>query len=253
MADANLDDFFAKKDKTKKKSKAKYTANDILAQQETETKSKKTGAKKKKAKDKLSKENPQAKSNSKEDKKAEDEEWADFQEEEEADYSGLRIKELQISKEEEEERENTEGDDDIEDDGSGEKSTKKSTVQGPWNIQNAPQPIKEPEPVKSEPEPIKEPVKDDTPAKPAKYIPPAARQAALLPKSIAPQRGRKKNAPNIQSEEDFPTLGGAGPDPEFERNRGTYEQVRGGHRQSDDHKQSVKLQLGNKFDALSTD
>jgi hypothetical protein len=35
MEDSSLDDFFAKKDKTKKKNKSKLTPSDILAQQET--------------------------------------------------------------------------------------------------------------------------------------------------------------------------------------------------------------------------
>ena len=38
MADSSLDDFFAKKDKSKKKNKAKYTATDILAKQGEEPK-----------------------------------------------------------------------------------------------------------------------------------------------------------------------------------------------------------------------
>lgn len=47
-------------------------------------------------------------------------------------------------------------------------------------------------------------------AAPKKYIPPAQRQAAQTGSSN-PIRRKPKEAPNIQSEEDFPTLGGALP------------------------------------------
>lgn len=47
MAESSLDDFFAKKDKSKKKSKSKITPGDILSQQEKEL-----GSKKKKKKNK---------------------------------------------------------------------------------------------------------------------------------------------------------------------------------------------------------
>lgn len=59
------------------------------------------------------------------------------------------------------------------------------------------------------------------PSKPTKYVPPAVRAAAAAASSGASpgepsrpsQLRRKKVAPNIQSEDDFPTLGGgaAGP------------------------------------------
>lgn len=48
MAESSLDDFFAKKDKSKKKNKSKITPGDILSQQEKELGSKKEKRKKKK-------------------------------------------------------------------------------------------------------------------------------------------------------------------------------------------------------------
>lgn len=48
MAESSLDDFFAKKDKSKKKSKSKITPGDILSQQEKELGSKKKTKKKNK-------------------------------------------------------------------------------------------------------------------------------------------------------------------------------------------------------------
>jgi hypothetical protein len=50
--DNDLDDFFAKKDKSKKKTKSKFTVDDILqAKKENEEKSKKGKSSKKKSKD----------------------------------------------------------------------------------------------------------------------------------------------------------------------------------------------------------
>ena len=43
---------------------------------------------------------------------------------------------------------------------------------------------------------------------PKKYVPPAQRHAALNPAGNPIARRSNKKAPNIQSEEDFPTLGG---------------------------------------------
>ena len=71
-----------------------------------------------------------------------------------------------------------------------------------------------------------EPKEDSTPKGPAKYIPPAQRAAAAAaargespatqsgPTIPAHLRGRKKAAPNLTSEEDFPTLGGGAPPPQ---------------------------------------
>jgi hypothetical protein len=64
-----------------------------------------------------------------------------------------------------------------------------------------------PEPPPQEPEPAKE---DE--AKPRKYVPPGAR-AGSSSSSGTPSRltsRRKRTAPNLHSEDDFPTLGGGG-------------------------------------------
>ena len=61
---------------------------------------------------------------------------------------------------------------------------------------------------------VEEPVSKPT----GKYVPPGARHAAATPRSSMQARGRKKTAPNIQSEEDFPTLGVAAPNmPDYDR------------------------------------
>ncbi|XP_064613151.1 protein CDV3 homolog A-like [Liolophura sinensis] len=102
MADASLDDFFAKKDKRTKKSKGKLTPTELLVKQESEQQK---SQKKKKDKDKSQNRQTQSSSTTGTSTAVaqEDQEWKEFEEETEKDYTGLRIQNLQISKEEEDE------------------------------------------------------------------------------------------------------------------------------------------------------
>ena len=84
MADTSLDDFFAKKDKKKKTGK-KSKNSDL-----DDVKEKKKD--KKKDQDKL---NSGLSNNL---KGKDDEEWNDFEEEKETDYTGLKIQNMQIGK-----------------------------------------------------------------------------------------------------------------------------------------------------------
>lgn len=244
MEDSSLDDFFAKKDKTKKKNKSKLTPSDILAQQETGVK---------KTKKKKDKENEDVS----EERKAtnDDENWVDFEQETETDYSGLRIQNLQITnKDGEEEEEETNENEDEED---GETRQKKEELSGPWNKSTQPQSsqpaqIAMPEPPPPEPEPAKE----DEP-KPRKYVPPGARAGGSS--SVTPSRltaRRKKTAPNLHSEDDFPTLGGGGASDvrswgNNSDSRGDFEKVQSGGRNIDDStKVNQQLTLGNRYSSL---
>lgn len=62
---------------------------------------------------------------------------------------------------------------------------------------------------------VTEPSKEEASSKgPSKYVPPgmrAAQAAAASSSGPTPLRRGKKNAPNISSEEDFPTLGMVAP------------------------------------------
>ncbi|RUS90203.1 hypothetical protein EGW08_002082 [Elysia chlorotica] len=192
MADSSLDDFFAKKDKSKKKVKSK--GEDDTAKQ--------TKKDSKKKRDKDSGLNTNNILNNQE-----DEEWKDFEEEKKADYTGLRIQTLQIASKEEQDKESGDGDDDG-DDEDGEHRGKKDGASGPWAKYNSSH--SEPSQPKSQPDVVKE----AAPAAPkgtGKYVPPAQRYAATSTASSNPMAGarRKKEAPNMHSEVDFPTLGGA--------------------------------------------
>lgn len=247
----DLDDFFAKKDKSKKKTKSKFTVDDILqAKKENEEKLKKSKAKKK-AKDANQ---PEGLTGLK--IEGDDEEWVEIEDELEKDYTGLRVQNLQITGKGDDERQDgssqkEEGDDDSRD-----------AVQGPWKaLGTAPSNVSNPSNAAPEPAAtVVEPVARDkevlkTPG--GKYVPPQMRRAQGETPVVAVTSGSskfsargKKNAPNVNSQEDFPTLGSFAEPSEG----AAFERIRGGARQVDDPaNQHMKLSIGNKFDALNAD
>ncbi|CAG5131014.1 unnamed protein product [Candidula unifasciata] len=192
MADSSLDDFFAKKDKNKRKPKAKpEIAADIEAKKD----------KKKKDKDKenvASGGQTNVLLN-----QQEDEEWKDYEVEREVDYTGLRIQTLKMSKEDpDKEGGDGNGDGDDED----ENKLKRDGASGPWNKSGAQASSAGPAESNAHAEVTKEEPVGKTPGK---YVPPAQRLGASGPSSSKQSSSRKKkDAPNVNSEEDFPTLGG---------------------------------------------
>ncbi|XP_052254008.1 protein CDV3 homolog isoform X1 [Dreissena polymorpha] len=215
MADDNLDDFFAKKDKSKKKTKSsKLTPSDILAKSEESVKKEK---KSKKDKDKTQSSNSSTITdisglivNPKE-----EEEWKEVEEEKEKDYSGLRIANLQIAdKVEEGEEEGDENQDEDNEDGEG-KERRDKGEQGPWKsgATTVPTAVQPEHPAT----PVEEPKKEE-PKPTGKYVPPSQRAAAAAGGTTTPSGPtvpshlrRKKEMPNLKSEEEFPTLGGNAP------------------------------------------
>ncbi|XP_071452255.1 protein CDV3 homolog isoform X2 [Hetaerina americana] len=204
---ADLDDFFAKKDKRKAKGK-KFTTADEIAKKLEETGKKTKDTKKEKEKQSIPVSTPGQESDEpvQQQQQQEDDEWKEF-EEEKKDYSGLKIQNLQLSDPEEE------GEDDEEEEEheneAGEKVMRKKVPAGPWKM---PQPEKEEEPVEEEKEDDKsnEDKKDEKPAGPGEtggstYRAPHLRHAQ---QPLAPlrMRAKTKTAPDINSEEYFPTL-----------------------------------------------
>ncbi|XP_065288224.1 protein CDV3 homolog isoform X2 [Dermacentor albipictus] len=128
MADSSLDQFFAKKDKNKKKTKGKVTSEQIAKKMADSGE----GAEKSLKKDKDKQENSSGKLSVTIPSLAQgEEEWNDFEEEKEVDYSGLRIQALTIAeKEKEEEAAREQLDED------GEDSQQAGDQQsGPWKVQ----------------------------------------------------------------------------------------------------------------------
>ncbi|CAL1546959.1 unnamed protein product [Lymnaea stagnalis] len=239
MADSSLDDFFAKKDKSKKKSKPKSGTTgggDVDGGLKSTKKDKKT-----KEKDKQGSSGGVSNVLT---NQQEDEEWKDFEEEKEKDYSGLRIQTLQIAKEQED-RDGAEGDD-SRDDEDGDNRDRRDGASGPWNKSNMPQTAAPnlPQVHHSDHD------KDESVAKaPAKYVPPAQRHAAQSANSTSsfPASRKKKEAPNVNSEEDFPTLGG-GPAPGKSQQYSS--SVSSDLMENPHQRRGINLTLENKFSAL---
>ncbi|XP_076241187.1 protein CDV3 homolog [Calliopsis andreniformis] len=241
---ADLDDFFAKKDRKKAKGK-KFTTTEEIAKKLEET-GKRLG--KSKSKDKPL--NPEGE----ETQQTEDEdEWRDF-EEEKKDYTGLKIGNLTLNESLDVESDDEKGTGDNSSDGeSGEGGTKHS---GPWKKPELP-----PQPEVVEPPPPPPPV---TTSAGSSYKPPHLRN--MPPVAASPRQRGKNIAPDIHSEEYFPTLNSkqqpgvesSGPWGRRKRDEGTFEEVRnkGGSRSysmPDAQAQAPKLSLGNKYGALSQD
>ncbi|XP_046814075.1 protein CDV3 homolog [Vespa crabro] len=243
---ADLDDFFAKKDRKKAKGK-KFTTTEEVAKKLEET-----GKRSEKMKSKEKPLNPEGE----ETQQIEDEdEWKEFEVEEKKDLRGLKIGNLSVKETIDVESDDERGTGDNSSDGEIGENTVKI---GPW---------KKPE-VLQQSEVVEE-VTSAAAATPAvqttstySYVPPHLRNPVVM---SAPRPRAKNVAPDIHSEEYFPTLSSrpqsnesTGPWGRRKREEGTFEEVRnrGGSRSysiQESQAQTPKLSLGNKYGALSQD
>ncbi|CAL1679901.1 unnamed protein product [Lasius platythorax] len=248
MADhgVNLDDFFAKKDRKKAKGKKFATTDDVAKKLEE------TGKRVEKPKPKEKPANPEGE----ESQHTEDEdEWKEF-EEEKKDYSGLKIGHLTVNDSIDAESDDERGAGENSSDGeSGEGGTKHS---GPW---------KKPDLSTASSTEVPE-VTVAPPAPPvvstgSSYKAPHLRNQSTF---TSPRPRGRNVAPDIHSEEYFPTLNakpqqsnGSNPWGRKRRDEGTFEEVvrnRGSsrsHNVTESQVQVPKLSLGNKYGALSQD
>ncbi|XP_064470921.1 protein CDV3 homolog isoform X2 [Ornithodoros turicata] len=245
MADSSLDQFFAKKDKSKKaKTKSKVTSEQIAKKiQEDPGKKDEKSQKKDKAENSTGKE---------------DEEWKDFEEEKERDYSGLRIHALTLAEKEKEEEGAKEGQMEDENADSPSQGEQQS---GPWKVQSGmaaaadscapPEPEPEPEPV-PEPEP-----KETKPTQPQAYRPPHLRSSSGRTQSTPGGGGGRRGnhtTYDFTSEEQFPCLGAAVDGSKVRQGESvdrSFTSVKHGLRNREDiSQQHVKLDLENKYSAL---
>ncbi|KAJ3647535.1 hypothetical protein Zmor_019406 [Zophobas morio] len=235
---ADLDDFFAKKDRKKSKNTKKFSTTDEVAKK-LEDNAKKS--------EKLKKERvPEGDETST--PVHDQDEWKDF-EEEKKDYSGLKIGNLTIASPPEGSTGATEASTEQQT-GCDEAGPDNEKKVGPWKRVDVE--VQE-EPVKVEKKPEAPPVKTIGGA----YVPPSMRnQSQQAP--VQPSRLRSKAAPDIHNEEFFPTLSKTS-DHRKNRSEGTFEVVQhsraGSHRQVEQAKassgQGPKLSLENRYNTLS--
>ncbi|XP_002737108.1 protein CDV3 homolog [Saccoglossus kowalevskii] len=260
MGDKALDDFFAKKDKKKKvKSKQKFTTTDGIAKKLTEGPSKKKKDREETRtsssvtsssvttpdnQNKIDEKDPGTK------KENEETEWKEFDSPEEKDYTGLGIKALQIA-----ERADTDDNEPEEDeyDDEGELIIKpKDVATGPWKSMDASAPA-----TAAAPSPASVPEIDTSKSvQGGVYRPPGARMAKTTTAVSQHHRGGKQKAPDVHSEQQFPTLAASLEKPPagsdiYDKH---FEKVtRGGRASTDDlpGSRGPKLDLENKYQALS--
>lgn len=245
---ADLDDFFAKKDRKKAKGK-KFTTTDEVAKKLEETGKR---VEKTKLKDKpLNQENEEIQHIEDED------EWKEFQEEKK-DYSGLKIGNLTVGESTDVESDNEKGTGDNSSDGESGENARRSKA---WN-KSEPLPPQPGETVEEIPMPAPTPAPAPAPAAhtgSSSYKPPHLRNVSTV--SASPKVRAKNVAPDIHSEEYFPTLNSKQPTTESsgawgrrKKDEGTFEEVRNrGSNKSYSVQESAepKLSLGNKYSALS--
>ncbi|CAG9813781.1 unnamed protein product [Phaedon cochleariae] len=243
---ADLDDFFAKKDRKKSKTTKKFATTEEVAKKLEDTARKTEKQKKERV--------PEGEVDSSAPIHEQDE-WKDF-EEEKKDYTGLKIGNLAITA-------NSDGNqsakepnsEDSKEDEMGQEMEKKS---GPWKRID-------PNEVQEEVVVVKEKRPEPTPApseSKSSYVAPRLRSTpgGGGGQQVAPLRHRSKVAPDIHNEESFPGLSKTG---DYKRNRseGAFEVVQQNrstsYRQAEQSKlnsaQGPKLSLGNRYNSLSND
>jgi len=271
---ADLDDFFAKKDKKKKGTKKFSKANtDVIAKNLEESAIKEQKQQDKEMTNMGEDKNPekinqqlawaakQFKLNSKDE--TDDDEWDDYRENKK-DYTGLKIENLVIEEPVKVEEEETEINED------GEVVKVKKDESGPWNKKDGENrgSMEQQETPEPEVKPSNHIIVEQPNVVGGSYVPPHMRggvggagtpERNTEPRRTAPRR--MKAAPDINSEVYFPSLSSAAEDSapkgawgkKLVKDEGAFEEVRGeGKTQTTQQRGSdgPKLTLGNKFDAL---
>lgn len=250
MADNSLDDFFAKKDKSKKsKNKGKFMTSELgLGGNKAAEESKKQEKTLKKDKERTAGGGNQISNTTVEPPQ----EWKEI-EEQEKDYSGLRIQTLTITdreKEDEQSRDTYQQDD-------GDDFKTNEMTQGPWRMQSSNTPSSEPAPlIVEKEEEVEKPEPEVNPVKPQKYVPPhrTSGSASMQTPSSNSYSSRRygKSVPEMDSEEHFPSLSSAsdsdkkGPSSDDK----SFQSVTRGYKTVKDSPGGVRLDLGNKYSAL---
>ncbi|XP_062546860.1 protein CDV3 homolog [Armigeres subalbatus] len=230
---ADLDDFFAKKDRKKSKTK-KFATPEELAKSIEEA-AKKTAESKAR---KVTPQNPEGVGNEPKKPAQADEEWKEF-EEERKDYSGLKLAQLTIS--EQEGSEDTAGKDGgsaVDGDGEGGDVGSGNNKSGAWrNVDSSAESADKQQQLQQQ---------QQQRAGPSVYVTPAMKNLRLKKKGVAP---------DLKNEEFFPTLGAEAPvDPTRGKKDSTFEEVKhGGRVRSSDLPSAQPLQVGNRFTSLSND
>jgi len=251
---ADLDDFFAKKDKKKKGTKKFSKANtEVIAKNLEET-----AIKEQRQQDKEL--NMGEDKNPENHNEQDDDEWDDYRENKK-DYTGLKIENLVIEEPSKVEEEATEINED------GEIVKVKKDESGPWNKKDEQNKgSNENEQPEAEVKQVNNIIVEQPNVVGGSYVPPHMRGGggvSVTERNVEPRRTvarRTKVAPDINSEVYFPSLSSAAEDSapkgawgkKLVKDEGAFEEVKGEGKSQVQHRgnDGPKLTLGNKFDAL---
>ncbi|CAD7014961.1 protein CDV3 homolog [Ceratitis capitata] len=244
---ADLDDFFAKKDKKKSKAKPKFlTAEELVKNLEKEAAAVAALTKLKKVESTIP--TPAAVPGATEEsvevvEQPAEEEWDDFEQEQRKDYTGLKIGQLNLNDEEDESTADGE-EDEVDSDGmvTVETTTSKRSGGGPWRK------------VIPAEEVTQIPMEMDKPSSKL-YISPALRAAQAGAAPGPRLKPRNRAAPDITNAEFFPSLSAARPEEQRKKkNEPAFEEVRHGGRVQHIHEQaSAPVSKANRFQSLDED
>ncbi|XP_014258917.1 protein CDV3 homolog isoform X1 [Cimex lectularius] len=264
---ADLDDFFAKKDRKKSKGKKFATADEIAKKLEETGKRTEKLKKEKLQTSQLGSQEVDEQGNTVQD----EDEWREF-EEEKKDYSGLKIQNLTLAEYDsmDEGGSGGEGEDEggMEENEAGELVPKKKN--GPWRVVPNPAAGDDGNTEESTPNQAPPPTQNT-----GSYVPPALRNLASKQQQMPFNAWlRRKIAPDVRSEELFPTLSAAntqesavssswgkrkGKD-EFSSGAGGFEEVKNSRSHTAKYEPFLtapargdSLALGNKFGALDSE
>jgi len=204
-----LDGFFAKKDKSKKPKKKKKTKTETVITTQSESQAAKV------------------------------DEWKDFEEKKEKDFSNLKIADLQGGDEnDKDEQEYQQNDEDDVDGEEGEQGKWKPAPASNNTAKNPP-----PAPVKQEPVGTHNVVG-------GKYVPPSMKRATMASASHQAAPRRRGAPPDIKSQAAFPTLAAAKQDTETVPS--DFEVVKRGTRSNEARRDdgAPRLETGNRYDGL---
>ncbi|XP_034107991.1 protein CDV3 homolog [Drosophila albomicans] len=262
---AELDDFFAKKDKKKSKSKAKFvTADELVKNLEEGTKREVAANAVKPRKPEVATaavaaavasaggvaEGGENESNTKiaepvnEPPPPVEEEWKEFEQEQRKDYSGLKIGQLTINEKQQQQIQQSDDLDDDDDEysddyGNGDSNTN-SSGHGPWKKLIPAEEV------------TQIPVETEKPSAKT-YVPPAYRASGLGMGSGSSSGLRaRRTAPDITNTEFFPTLSAARPEEQRKKkNEPAFEEVRhGGRYQRVQETTAAPVAATNRFQSL---
>lgn len=244
---ADLDDFFAKKDRKKSSKGKKFATTEELAKKLEDT-SKKIDVKPRRDRIQNLTNSEAGEESNNHEQINEVDEWKEFEEDDvQKDYSNLKIGQLVISEEEQNQLNDYDGGSEGQSDGEGNSENSDRRPSGPWNKSNS-----------SEQHPAQPAQVEEVKSKSTSsvYVSPAFKhQVGSQSLSGAAARNRNRVAPDLSNEEYFPSLGATTKAELLAKKKidANFEEVKHGGRlqRATDLPSNAPVTIGNRFNSLA--